>query len=154
LAKVDALQGKIVFDKLAESLKESNENFATTSALLSHIKDLTIQINSADEKTSSARLEQYKAELEVAKEIVAVRSAAEDDSFNFMNNKIPAGQNNPLNYAKNWTKALKSIKDAYKVSNSYDLNAGGVKRTRTGYMGYEDFYNVINEINNMAGMMN
>ena len=153
LSKVDSLQGQIVFDKLSNSLKETNEHFSTTSALLNHIKDLTIQINSADEKISSARLEQYKAELEIAKEIVAVRSAAEDNSFNFMDNKIPAGQNNPLNYAKNWTKALKAIKDAYKVKNSYDLNAGGVKRTRTGYMGYEDFYNIVNEINNMAGIM-
>jgi hypothetical protein len=141
-------------------LKESNEHFATTSALLNHIESLTETINgmrdntlAADERVSEARLEQYKAELEVAKEIVAVRSAAEDESFNFMDNEIPAGQNNPLNYAKSWTEALEAINDAYKVTNSYDLNAGGVKRTSTGYMGYEDFYNVINEINNMAGIM-
>jgi hypothetical protein len=98
LAKVDALQGKIVFDKLAESLKKSNEHFATTPALLNRIAYLTKTINgmrdntlAADERISEARLEQYKAELEVAKEIVAVRSATEDDSFNFMDNKIPAG---------------------------------------------------------------
>jgi hypothetical protein len=41
---------------------------------------------------------------------VSVRAAQEDKSFNFMDNKIPAGQNNPLNYAKNLTKAMKSIR--------------------------------------------
>ena len=161
ISKIDAIQGNIVFQELSESLKESNENFATTSALLNRVKTLTEaivtgreKINGVDQEVSSARLEQYKAELEVVKEIVSVRSAAEDESFNFMNQKIPSGQNNPLNYAKNWTQAVKSIKEAYKVWNTKDLNAGGVKRTRTGYMGYEDFYNIVNELNNMAGMMN
>ena len=159
LSQVDKLQGQIVFDKLNESLKESNEHFATTPALLNRIKTLTEaiatgseKINGVDQKVSEARLNQYKAELEVAKEIVAVRSAAEDESFNFMSNKIPAGQNNPLNYVKNWSQALKSIQEAYKVNNTWfrDKEKG---HTRTGYMGYEDFYNVINEINNMAGIM-
>ena len=153
LSKVNGLQGKIVFDKLADSLKETNENFATTSALLSHMVDLRTKLSSIDASVPDSRRQEYEAELELAKQIVAVRSAAEDDSFNFMDNKIPAGQNNPLNYAKNWTKALKEIKDAYKVKNTKDLNAGGVKHTRTGYMGYESFYNIVNELNNMAGVM-
>ena len=150
LSKVDNLQGKIVFDKLSQSLTETNEKFATTSALLNHIQELTKQIRAADEKVSSARLEQYKAELEVAKQIVAIRSTEEDDSFNFMSNKIPAGQNNPLNYAKNLTQAMKAINDAYKVKNTKYKSKG---HTETGYMAYEDFYNIVNELNNMAGAM-
>jgi len=101
---------------------------------------------------NSARIAALKEELALAREINAERATSKDDSFDFMNNKIPAGQENPLTYAKNLTKAFKAINDAYKVKNTYDLNAGGVKRTRTGYMGYEDFYNIVNELNNMAAV--
>lgn len=153
MAKVDGLQGKILFDKLADQLSKTNENFASTEALLNHMVDLRTKLASVDGKVPDSRRAEYEAELAIAKEIVAVRSTQKDDSFNFMSNKIPEGQNNPLNYAKNWTQAIKAINDAYKVKNTKDLNAGGVKHTQTGYMAYENFYNIINEINNMAGIM-
>ena len=153
MAKVDGLQGKILFDKLADQLSKANENFASTEALLNHMVDLSTKLAKVDGKVPDSRRAEYEAELAIAKEIVAVRSTQKDESFNFMSNKIPEGQNNPLNYAKNWTQAIKAINDAYKVKNTKDLNAGGVKHTQTGYMAYENFYNIINEINNMAGIM-
>ena len=101
---------------------------------------------------NSARIAALEQELALAREINAERATSKDDSFNFMSNEIPAGQQNPLTYAKNLTQAFKAINDAYKVKNTVDRNAGGIKRTRTGYMAYEDFYNIINELNNMAAV--
>lgn len=141
LNKVDKLQGSLVFKELNDSLKETNENYNSVSSIMNHIKDLDNKI--ADEKTSDARKQQYEEELSLAKEILAVRSTSEDDSFNFMSNKIPGAQNNPLNYYENWGKAFKSIKDAYKVG----------KKGQRGFMDYTDFYNIITEINNVAGQM-
>lgn len=150
MAKVDELQGKILFDKLADQLSKTNENFASTEALLNHMVDLSTELAKVDGKVPDSRRAEYEAELAIAKEIVAVRSTQKDDSFNFMSNKIPEGQNNPLNYAKNWTQAIKAINDAYKVKNTKNRGKG---QTTTGYMAYENFYNIINEINNMAGIM-
>jgi hypothetical protein len=48
-------------------------------------------LNQEDAKKNEAKIEQYQKELELAKEILAVRSTAEDDSFNFMSNSIPGG---------------------------------------------------------------
>ena len=140
---VDSLQGKIVFDKLSESLQKNNENFATTSALLNHIVSLRSQLNAVDSNVSGARRAEYEAELAVAQQIAAVRSTQEDSTWNFMSNKIPGAQNNPLNWAKNWTQALNKIRDAYKVK----------KGTESGFIDYTDFYNIVTEINNMAGAM-
>ena len=145
IKQIDGLQGKIVFDSLSESLQESNENFATTTALLNHIVSLRAKLTAADSQISTARREEYEAELELAQQIVAVRSTQEDSTWNFMSNKIPAAQNNPLNYAKNLTQALQTIRDAWNTSKVK-------KKGKAGFMDYTDFYNIVTELNNMAGM--
>jgi len=68
-----------------------------------------------------------------------------------MDNDIPGGQKNMINYAKNWSEAMKAINNAYKVKNTKYRDA--TKNTATGYMDYTDFYNIVNELNNMAGLM-
>lgn len=142
LKKVDALQASLVFDDLKNSLEEADENFKSSSSLISYITTMRRQLNSADSQVSDARLSQYQAELAVAQEILAVRSTQEDNSFNFMSNDIPAAQKNPLNYAKNWTQAFQKIREAYKVK----------KGNKTGFIDYEDYYNIITEMNNIAGI--
>ena len=110
---------------------------------MARIKELDTLIAKKKKKTSDARKNQYQEELALAKEILAVRSTAEDDSFNFMSNKIPAAQNNPLNYAKNLTQAFQTFRDAFKTSNVK-------KNGKAGFMDYEDWYNIVTEFNNMA----
>ena len=152
LKKVDALQATLVFDKLKESLENTNENFKSTSSLISHMKDLTNalstlydDINDNERNVSDARLQQYSSELQIAKEILAIRSTQEDSSFNFMSNDIPAAQKNPLNYAKNWSQALQTMRDAFKSSS-------GTKNGKTGFIDYEDWYNIVTEMNNIAAL--
>jgi len=56
-----------------------------------------------------------------------------------MSNDIPAAQNNPLNYWNNWAKAYEVI---------HTSMSGG--KGQKGYMGYQDFYNIITEMGNLA----
>ena len=130
LRKVDAVQGSIVFDTLNKSLSESNEHFKSLQSIQARIVEL-------ESMAPSDRKEEYAEELALAREIYAVRSATEDSSFNFMDQKIPSGQNNPLNYWKSWGQAFDIIKEAATGDNA-------------GFMTYENFYNLVTEIGNLA----
>ena len=139
LKDIDAIQASLVFDDLRKSLEETNQNFSTTTNLLAHVQKLRNGIYLEDDKVSNARLEQYQAELEVAEEILAARATSEDSSFKFMENKIPAAQNNPINYVENWTKAFNVMKETTKGNDK-----------EKGFMAYEDFYNIVTELSNLA----
>ena len=141
LKEIDSIQASLVFDELNNSLKETNENYRSVSDIIRRIAELNKLL--ADEKVSGNRKQQYQAELALANEIKMVRATTEDDSFNFMSGDIPAAQKNPLNYIKNWSEAFKTIKEAFKVKKQ------GVKG---GYMDYEDWYNIVNEMNNIAAL--
>ena len=145
LSQIDALQSTLVFDELSKSLQKNNENFQSVSAILSHISNISRNIYAADSQVSQARLQQYEAELSVASKILAVRSTQEDSSFNFMSGDIPAAQKNPLNYAKNWTQALQTFRDAFDLSKVK-------KNGKSGFINYEDWYNIVTEMNNIAGI--
>lgn len=145
LTQIDALSATLTFDTLSKSLRENNENFVSVSSILSHIANISRGIYAADSQVSQARLQQYEAELSVASQILAVRSTQEDSSFNFMSGDIPAAQKNPLNYAKNWTQALQTFRDAFDLSKVK-------KKGKTGFINYEDWYNIVTEMNNIAGI--
>ena len=148
LKQIDVLQGQLVFDELNSSLQETNEHFASVTSITARIAELQEKIASADEKVSSARLEQYEAELDIAKEILLVRSTSEDESFNFMSNNIPGVQNNPINYFNNWADAIQKLKAAMKTTSK---TSDG--KSHTGLIDYQDWYNIITELNNLAGRM-
>lgn len=81
------------------------------------------------------RVKALEEELALAREIEATRATTEDASFSFMSNKIPGGQNNPLNYLGDWSKAFSVMQEAGKDKNMID---------------YTDFYNIITEMGNLA----
>jgi len=58
-----------------------------------------------------------------------------------MENDIPSGQNNPLNYFENWATAYEKINESV---------SGG--KGKTGFMAYEDFYNIVTEMNNLVSL--
>ena len=143
MKSIDALSARVTFNKLKESLIASNENYMDISANMARIKELSEAINNADKNVSTARLEEYQAELAVAQEILEVRSTSEDEAFDFMNGKIPGAQNNPLKYAESWGKAWKTLSDSVDP----DKNGG-----HYGMIGYQDFYNMVTEMNNIAAL--
>jgi uncharacterized damage-inducible protein DinB len=118
---------------LDDSLKETNENYESISSILNHIAKLNEEISDAGNETSNARKQQYSEELELAKEILAVRSTTEDSSFNFMSNKIPSGQNNPLNYWNNWAKGWMTLTEAFNKPETYIKDG---KKVKSGLINY------------------
>ena len=151
LKSIDSLQSKLVFDELNASLQESNEHYKSISDIQNRIVSLRNAISAADENTSDARIEQYSQELALAEEILAVRSTSEDASFNFMSNKIPGGQNNPINYYKNWASAIHTFNDAIKNKERGKYVREG-KTYESGFVDYQDWYNLVTEMNNIAGI--
>lgn len=135
---MDALQASLVLTELNNSLKESNENYKSMGDIMNHIAQLQKEIN--DPKVSPERKQMYQEELEVAKEIAQVRATTDDSSsFAFMNNKLPGAMENPLTYAENWGKAI----------NILQKKSSGDKK---GFIDARDWYNIVNEMNNIAGM--
>ena len=127
MKKVNSLKAGAWIEDLNKSLQETNQHYKSIGSIQARIVEL-------EKVAPNARSEEYQEELELAKEIYAIRSITdEDSSFNFMSADIPAMQKNPLNYAKNWTEAFKRIREAYKVK----------KKGKTGFIDYEDYYNII-----------
>ena len=115
-------------DALANNLSDRAEILHEISEAYEAIKK--------GETFDDTKIKQYQEELNLLHEIQAERATTEDASFKFMENAIPSGQNNPLNYFENWGKAWKALQT-------------GVKE---GYMAYQDWYNIITEMNNIAGV--
>lgn len=149
ISKIDALQGQVAFQSLKENLIATKNEFKTASANIAYIRDLEDQISTLRDKKASPDNEQRIAALEeelaLAKQINLERSTSADDSFNFMSNDIPAAQNNPLNYYKNWSEAIKTLNTAMKTS---ARDSSG--KTHKGLIDYTDFYNIVTEMNNLA----
>lgn len=137
LKQIDALQGELVFSKLMDSLIATEDHFKTIQDTQAYINKLRSEIEAPN---NADRLKSLQDELDLAEKINMTRSIeTEDDSFKFMEGKIPDAQNNPLNYWKNWAKAFEAMKEAGKGS-------GAAKNT----MGYEDFYNIVSEMGRLA----
>ena len=135
---IDAMQGELVFQELKESLIASEDQFKSMSSTAAYIQSLRDGTAYPD---NSGRIADLEEELALAERINAERSTSEDSSFNFMDNSIPAAQNNPLNYWQNWADAFKAMKEAGSAS-------GKAKNT----IGYQDFYNIVTEMGNLVDL--
>ena len=147
LKQTNALKSRLVFDELNKSLQEANEHYDDISSIQAHIVELGNQINEANSKGDTTRAEQYQHELDLAKEILAVRSTSEDSGFSFMSNKIPGSQNNPLNYYNDWAKAIHTFNEALKGKGTYTKEG---KSYTSGFVDYDYWYNLVTEMNNIA----
>lgn len=67
---------------------------------------------------------------------IARSQSMNPDSFSFMDRDLPTGLQGPQNY---WN----SVGEAYKAMNS---------ASKSGYMEIQDFYNIVNEMSNLAAM--
>ena len=129
-------KGLIIDLKQVAEVTEAEVNAMATSAEILHQMSEVYEAINSGEEFDSTKIDQYKQELALLKEIQLARATSEDSSFNFMDNAIPAAQNNPLNYYENWGRAWQAI-----------TTAG-----QEGYMAYQDFYNIVTEMNNIAGL--
>ena len=136
LQKVDGIQAHLNFKRLNETLKENNTHYRSATTILARIKDLQDAINNS-ERYNDEKIRQYQEELSLAEEILAVRATSEDDSFDFINQKLPGGMNNPLTYMNAVAEGWREFRDATKEDGS-------------GIIDYQKFYNMANEANNVA----
>ncbi len=134
LRKIDEIQALITFKDLAKSLQETDEHYKSFSSTLIRIKELNEQINKLS--PNNARRQEYERELAVAREIAMVRATTDDKSFKFMDNNLPSVLQNPVNYIDAVGKMFKSINTS----------------TKSGYMEIQDFYNIVNELSNLAAL--
>ena len=143
---INALAAQTTFKNLADSMAQNNEHYKSIASISNRIKELQDAINKSNSSTTDSKVEQYKAELQVAKEILAVRSATQEDkSFDFMSNDIPGSQNNPLNFYSGMQKMMKTIADGVKVT-----GRKGKKQWVEGFIDYKDFYNIATELGDLA----
>ena len=154
LEKIDDIRSKIVFDELSKSLQANNDHYKSTVNLLTHIKDLQIEISKLNGTKDSTKLQQYKEELAIAEKIAQVRATTEDSSFSFMDNKLEGGLNNPVNYYNSWGKANKmwneAIKDAQERQKAFKEGTSSISDFNV-YFDPAAFQNIVNELNNVAG---
>lgn len=132
LKDVDILQSSLTLEDLADSLKETSENYKDIPSIMSRIAELEREINNP--KVSTARREEYQRELSVAKEIVQTRSMTDKGNFNFMKNDLPD--------------SIKNVKDFWQ--GTYDGFSSMNKAIDKGYMSIDDFYNLANFMSDTA----
>lgn len=131
LKDIDAVQAQITFNDLADNLKEAGSGYEDVADTMRTIAKLNDEL--ANVPVDSSRREELEKELQVAQEILRVRSA-DADSFNFMDKALPEGMQGPENY---WN----SVGKAYKVMN---------ESAKSGYMEIQDYVNLINHMDAMA----
>ena len=103
VSKVNAIKGRLIFDELNDSLKESDSRFKDITSIMTQIQQLTEEINSLKPQGGDEAKERVKAaerELALAKEIAAVRLTTRDDeSFNIKGkNTLATSTHNAMNY--------------------------------------------------------
>lgn len=131
LKDIDAVQAQITFNDLADNLKEAGSGYEDVADTMRTIAKLNNEL--ANVPVDSSRRKELEKELQVAQEILRVRSA-DADSFNFMDKALPEGMQGPENY---WN----SVGKAYKVMN---------ESAKSGYMEIQDYVNLINHMDAMA----
>lgn len=131
LKDIDAIQAQITFNDLADNLKEAGSGYEDVADTMRTIAKLNDEL--ANVPVDSSRRKELEKELQVAQEILRVRSA-DADSFNFMDKALPEGMQGPENY---WN----SVGKAYKAMN---------ESAKSGYMEIQDYVNIVNQMSAMA----
>ena len=157
IKKIDALQGNIVFDKLAESLRaDKGGDFSSASKTMAAVARVEQQIEKNQQKVNEARekgmglsfqewqlLEKQNTKLKEKKTLyediqkeMAFSNMDNPDSFNFMNQDLPKAMQGPINYWDSVGKAFAAMNES----------------KTTGKMAIQDFYNIITEMNNLIAL--
>ena len=136
LSKLD-IDTELEFTRTKDGYKLAVDNVEKLYEKLQDVDSLTAQIvldslnESIEESVTGVKL--------LNKEVASLRATTESDDFSFMDNDIPSGQNNPINYYQNWSDAFKAIREA-----------GEATGTDKNKIDYTDFYNIITEMGNLA----
>lgn len=151
LSKIDALQGKLIFDDLVKSLNTDKggqfENISKTTAEITkiqqQIRENTQEIDflQKDSETVNAKdikdLQEKNSKLrEQLSLYIQIQQAQSIDpaQYKFMDRDLPNVMQGPINY---WN----SVGEAYSTLN---------ETAKTGKIDVQDFTNIVNEMSNLA----
>lgn len=127
LKNIDELAAKTTFDALRESLQKTGEDCENITKTMSKIKALEDEMKNAPVNTQlQERLDLYRQ--------IAQEQMMDPEQYNFMGRSLPDGLKGPENY---WN----SVGSMFKAMNT---------AAKDGKMGIQDFYNMVNEMNNLA----
>ena len=143
MIKLDKAQLGLIIEGQNTDLNQQDEILAKYDERAEYLHEIGALIEDikASEDYNDKKVKQYREELALAQQIAEARGLTEDNSFKFMEQDIPSGQKNPLNYWENWSKAYQVMKDTTR---------GG--KSQKGKMAYEDFYNLVTEMGNLASI--
>ena len=130
LYKVDSLAANMVADELVKSLTAAGEVCENISKTQAAINDLQKKINDSDQKDNRI----LETRLSLYKRIQQQQQLTNPNSYKFMDRNVSDGEQGALNYWNAADKAMSVLK----------------KSAQTGYMDYEDYYNIISEIVNTS----
>ena len=132
LKEVNSLQADLIFEELVKSLTQDIGNeYSNISKVTAEIAELNRQIAQGDAKD----VEQLKQRLTYLEKIRSTMLNT-PEQFNFMDRSLSEGLSGPINY---WNAAGKA-------------KAAMIEATKTGYIGIQDYTNIVNELTNMAKM--
>ena len=127
LKNIDELAAKTTFDALRESLQKTGEDCENITKTMSKIKALEDEMKHTPVNTQlQERLDLYRQ--------IAQEQMMDPEQYNFMGRSLPDGLKGPENY---WN----SVGSMFKAMNT---------AAKDGKMGIQDFYNMVNEMNNLA----
>ena len=138
LKGVDNTAAHLVFTELKDSLTEVNEQLETASDTAAEIKRLEEQLPAASEKQNAV----LKERLALYKEIQQAQMD-NPESYDFMGKSLPNGMKGAENYWNSIGKSFKTLNEAYKKATDGDPET-------TATLPLQDFYNMVNEFNNLA----
>lgn len=144
LKQIDGAAANTVFTELKDSLTGAHEPLQDASDVVAEIARLEAELK----KPINANNEELKRRLELYKEIKGAQLDSAE-SYDFMGKALPEGMQGFENYENSWGKAFKILNEA-SVNATKELNQGQVRKDST--IGIQDFYNMVNELNNMAAI--
>ena len=158
LKNVDSMQGKLTFDNLVEALSNDKggkfENISKTTAEIAkaqrqiaknnqEIKDIRkfsegdIEADNRKVKRLQEQNQELREQIGLYREIQQAQSV-DPSQYDFMNRDIPEVMQGPINYWNSVGEAFAAMNEAHK----------------TGKMEIQDFYNIVNEMNNLVAATN
>ena len=127
LKQIDNISASLVFDALRESLEASGEdceNISTTMASIKRLEDKLV--NDKNNQKLKERLSLYQQ--------IAAQQMRSPEQYDFMGRDLPDYLQGPQNYWDSVDKFIATMNES----------------AESGYMDISDFYNIVNEMSNLA----
>lgn len=153
LKQVDSTQGKLTFDNLVKALSNDKggkfENISKTTAEIAKAQreiaennqkiDLLqkdgADINAKDIQVLREKNAQLREQISLYRDIQQAQSV-DPSQYNFMDRDLPEVMQGPINYWNSVGKAFAAMNES----------------SKTGKMAIQDFYNIVNEMNNLMAI--